>query len=139
MLTGYTDGACRKSNPGECSCAFVIYDTAAHVLFEEGYYLGHGTNNFAEYEGLLHLLEYARAAGMKGIAIFCDSKLVVNQVNGIWEVNNPKLGPYRRRACDLILEGCHALFHIRGHQGVPGNEKADKICNDILDAEEKRK
>ena len=43
-------------------------------------HLGHQTNNYAEYTGLLRGLQAALACGVRRIAIRGDSKLVVMQV-----------------------------------------------------------
>ena len=46
------DGAAR-GNPGEAGCGAAIYDDTGAVVKELSRYLGHATNNVAEYEGLL--------------------------------------------------------------------------------------
>ena len=143
-MRAYCDGACRVSNPGECSAAFVVvapgYDSAP---FEQGIvaqfstYLGPElhTNNYAEYQGLLHLLRWAESTSTKGLSIYCDSALVVNQVNGFWKVNREELGRLWFEANALRYRGNHILEHIKGHSGNPGNEYVDKLCNQTLDEE----
>lgn len=133
MLKAYTDGACRGGNPGFCSCAFVVYDGDLELV-SQGTFLGHErhTNNFAEYQGLLTMLQWAHKAGHKGTVIHCDSLLVINQVTQIWQTRND-LVPYALRANALVGVGGHTLKHVRGHQGIVGNERADQICNQMLD------
>ena len=46
------DGAAR-GNPGEAGCGAVIYDENGVMVKQLSRYLGHTTNNVAEYEGLL--------------------------------------------------------------------------------------
>jgi ribonuclease HI len=134
MITAYTDGACRVSNPGQCSCAFVVFDDGVEIK-RQGSFLGpeFHTNNYAEYQGLLKLLEWALLANIRKIRIHCDSLLIVKQTNGEWNAK-PELAPYATRACALVMYGGHTLVHIRGHQGIVGNELADQICNEVLDA-----
>jgi ribonuclease HI len=133
----YCDGACRVSNPGLCSCGWVLLDEKGDVVDWKGYFLGHGhTNNFAEYMGLVYLLEYLYSHEIKGVKIYSDSALVVNQVNQSWQTNNPDLKNLNMKAYGLILAGSHILAHVKGHSGSAGNEMADKICNDILDHNE---
>ena len=45
------------------------------------------TNNEAEYESLLAALEFCRENKIDYIDIYMDSKLVVNQVKGLWKIN----------------------------------------------------
>ena len=132
-MFAYTDGACRVSNPGICSCAFVIYKDEIEV-HTEGKYLGPElrSNNFAEYQGLILLLEYLYAHQTRNVVIHSDSKLVVNQVLHNWECNGD-LKPLMSKAYGLLVQGCHVLKHIKGHDGNKGNERADALCNAMLD------
>ena len=54
-------------------------------------YLGHQTNNFAEYQGLIGALEYAIEHGPKALKLIKDSELLVRQVKGIYKVKNATL------------------------------------------------
>jgi ribonuclease HI len=135
MLTAYCDGACRVSNPGICSCAFVIYKDEVEV-HTEGKYIGpeFHSNNFAEYQGLLLLLEYLYLHSIRNVVIHCDSELVVNQSLGKWDINQPDLKVLATKCYGLLVQGCHVLKHIKGHDGNKGNERADGLCNAMLDA-----
>ncbi len=137
MLKAYTDGACRISNPGLCSCAWVIYDTdiPTHEL-SAAKYLGPvlHTNNFAEYMGLIELLQYLYEHGFRNVKIHCDSALVVNQVNQEWQINDVQYRKMAAQAYGLLTAMGHTLVHIKGHDGEKGNERADELCNAILDA-----
>jgi ribonuclease HI len=95
------------------------------------------TNNEAEYHGLCYLLRWAAVQHVTGMEIFCDSKLVVNQVNDEWEVNTQSLLPMWRLAIALKLRGNHTLNHVKGHSGNEGNELADWFANDALNKEGK--
>jgi len=134
MLNAYTDGACRVSNPGYTSCAFVLYDGDTEIAAHSRY-LGPElhTNNYAEYQGLLFLLSALEAAAVHGVTIYCDSQLVVNQVNHEWEVKTPDNIPLANQAYAMLVRGKHKLVHIKGHAGERGNERADALCNEALD------
>jgi ribonuclease HI len=134
VLNAFTDGACRLSNPGQCSYAFVIYDGDEEIASGCDY-LGPElhTNNFAEYQGLIACLRWAYEARVKGMLIHCDSLLVVNQVLSIWRVS-PEMEKLAFTARTYFLQGGHSLNHIRGHRGIRGNERADELCNIVLDA-----
>lgn len=137
-MKAYTDGACRCGNPGETSAAFAVFYPGGEILQSHARYLGPElhTNNYAEYMGMLDLLRWAMLNGpYTNLDIFCDSKLVVEQVKGNWKVNEPSLAPFQREAHALFIRGGHTLTHIRGHQGDPGNEYVDRLCNEVLDAE----
>jgi ribonuclease HI len=130
----YCDGACRVSNPGICSCAFVIYKDEIEV-HTEGKYLGPEllSNNFAEYQGLILLLEFLYTRSIRNVVIYTDSELVVNQTLGKWEVKQPDLKVLATKCYGLLVQGCHVLKHIKGHDGNKGNVRADEICNAVLD------
>jgi len=134
MIEAYTDGACRGGNPGFCSCAYAIYFDGKKDTFG-GRYLGpeRHTNNFAEYMGLINLLEHLYECNIRNVIIHCDSLLVVNQVNDVWDVNEQALIPLWVRAYGMLLKGCHVLKHVKGHDGDIGNEFVDRLCNDVLD------
>ena len=133
-LTAYTDGACRISNPGLCSCAWVLYKDGVNVA-EGVRYLGHQfhTNNDAEYQGLSTLLEYLYLHSIRNVIIHCDSQLVVNQTLGRWDINQPDLKVLATKCYGLMVQGCHMLKHCDGHSGIMGNERADTLCNEVLD------
>ena len=81
----YTDGGSR-GNPGPSAAGFVLTDVSANQLAASGIYLGEGTNNTAEYTGILKALEAAKKLAAKNIEIFSDSELVVRQINGEYKV-----------------------------------------------------
>ena len=137
-MKAYCDGACRVSNPGETSAAFVVFD-GAQLTAWGARYLGPElhTNNHAEFQGLLDLLKWAETTKISKLEIFCDSALVVNTVNGIWELKSEDLRPLWLLATALKVRGQHTLKHVDGHAGNEGNELADWFCNDILNKEGK--
>jgi ribonuclease HI len=135
VIKAYTDGACRKGNPGVCSCAYHIELPGGSVA--TGFFLGPElhTNNYAEYQGLVKLLEHLERNAYEPIAIHCDSKLVVEQVNQRWNVTSNELRPLMSKAYGLLTKGGHTLLHVKGHSGDPGNEAVDLLCNKVLDQE----
>lgn len=135
MLTAYTDGACRISNPGLCSCAWVLHTDGVNTA-EGVRYLGpeFHSNNYAEYQGLIFLLEYLYLHSIRNVIICSDSELVVNQTNLKWNTESGSdIDKLRTRAYGLLVHGCHVLKHVKGHDGNLGNERADELCNAILD------
>lgn len=62
----FTDGGSR-GNPGPAACGVVLYDASGKILLQKGKFLGHATNNFAEYQGLmLGLLLAKKTCSEKG-------------------------------------------------------------------------
>ena len=132
----YTDGACRGGNPGFTSCAWVLYDSdKPGQEVTGGRYLGpeRRTNNYAEYQSLILLLEWLYTQKIRNVIIHSDSELVVNQTLGKWEVKQPDLKVLATKCYGLLVQGCHVLKHIKGHDGNKGNVRADEICNAVLD------
>jgi len=76
-----------KGNPGPAQCGWIIFDengdeVKRHVQKSKEY----RSNNVAEYMGLATLLEFLSGQNtIKDILIVGDSKLVINQVNGLWK------------------------------------------------------
>ena len=93
-------------------------------------YLGHQTNNFAEYQGLIAALEYAVANGHKALKVISDSELLVRQIKGIYKVKNAALQDLHGRAKELIAQlTWFSIGHVlRGH-----NEEADRLANAAMD------
>ena len=52
------------------------------------------SNNEAKCEALLHGLHRAISLGIKRLLVFGDSKLVVQQVNKEWDINNKRMDDY---------------------------------------------
>ena len=52
------------------------------------------TNNEAEYEALVVGLDLARVAGAISVGIYCDSRVVTNQINGDYECKGKRMKLY---------------------------------------------
>ena len=124
----YVDGASR-GNPGPAAIGWVIV-TGDGIVTEGGKRIGETTNNRAEYEALVHALAVAREYGFDEVEVRSDSELVVRQVTGAWNVNDPGLREYRVRVRELL-----AGFDEWSLTHVPReiNERADELANEALD------
>jgi ribonuclease HI len=128
-LLAHIDGGAR-GNPGPAGYGAVITDQAGRRLAELSEYLGHHTNNHAEYAGLLAVLEYARRAGARGLQVFSDSELLVRQMQGRYKVRSPELKPLHAEAQRLR----HGLEWFRiEHVRREKNREADKLANKAMD------
>jgi ribonuclease HI len=87
-----TDGGAR-GNPGPAASGVVIKTTDGQTVEAFGRYLGHATNNQAEYKAILFALEEAKKYQPKRIKFFLDSELAAKQLNGIYKMKNADLRP----------------------------------------------
>jgi ribonuclease HI len=128
-LIAHSDGGAR-GNPGPAGYGVVIQDQSGKKVAHLSEYLGHQTNNFAEYQGLIAALEYALQHGPKALKLISDSELLVRQIKGIYKVKNPTLQDLHGRAKELITQ--LDWFSI-GHALRAHNTEADRLANEAMD------
>jgi ribonuclease HI len=128
-LVAHSDGGAR-GNPGPAGYGVVIKDESGRKVAALSEYLGHQTNNFAEYQGLIAALEYAIEHGPKALKLISDSELLVRQIKGIYKVKNPTLKDLHGRAQELISQ--LEWFSI-GHALREHNQEADRLANEAMD------
>jgi ribonuclease HI len=127
--TAHVDGGAR-GNPGPAGYGVVIHDASGRKIAELSEYLGHRTNNYAEYQGLLAALGYALANGIRTLKIVSDSELIVRQMKGIYKVRHPELRKLYDEAQQLARKLDH--FEIR-HALREHNRDADRLANRAMD------
>ncbi|WPX08206.1 ribonuclease HI family protein, partial [Anaerocellum danielii] len=125
MYRGYFDGA-SKGNPGPAGAGIVIMSPEGNTILEYSRELGIRTNNEAEYLALIELLQKALELGIKELEVLGDSQLVINQVFGSWNINQPHLYELYEQATELIEK----FNRVRG-KWIPRekNKKADSLSN----------
>ena len=128
-LIAHSDGGAR-GNPGPAGYGVVIEDQSGRKVAQLSEYLGHQTNNFAEYQGLIAALEYALEHGPKALKLISDSELLVRQIKGIYKVKNLTLKDLHGRAQQLIAQ--LEWFSI-GHALREHNQEADRLANQAMD------
>jgi len=141
ILKVFTDGG-SKGNPGPSSIGGVGY-IDGEKIFDFKKSIGIATNNDAEYQALIEALEKIRSTNIeirnnsqnlnfksvKQIQFFSDSRLMVNQVKGLFKVKNGKIKEYI-----LIIRGLEQEINLPiTYQYVPREEnvEADKLVNQI--------
>ncbi len=128
-FTAHCDGGAR-GNPGPSGYGAVIVDPQGQTVARLSQFLGLQTNNYAEYSGLLAVLDWAIANGAKSLRVISDSELMVKQMKGQYKVKSPGLRPLweeaKRRAARLDR------FEIR-HTLRGGNKEADRLANEAMD------
>ena len=124
----YFDGASR-GNPGPGAVGWCLVASDG-VVAEGGERIGRVTNNQAEYAALIRALEAADEYGFDEIDVRGDSELIVKQVRGEWNANDPQLRERRVRVRELL-----ARFDRWSIAHVPReiNERADELANEALD------
>jgi len=140
-LTIYTDGACR-GNPGKSGAGVLIVDEDGRLVAVLSKYLGIGTNNEAEYKALIIALETLLNMinngdiDITGLLFSMDSRLLVNQMNGVYSVKSPNMMPLYNKAQKLLKDIKEAserkkkslkvkFEHVRREY----NKEADKLAN----------
>ncbi len=128
-LQVYSDGAAR-GNPGPSGAGAVLIEPGGQVVAKVGKFLGHQTNNYAEYMGLLLGLKQARALGAKEIEVFADSELLIRQLGGRYQVKSPSLRPLYEEAVELLKAFSRVkLVHVPREM----NSAADEMSNRAID------
>jgi ribonuclease HI len=134
----FADGAA-KGNPGPGGWGAIVVTPGGHVT-ELGGAEGHTTNNRMELTAVIEALRYV-GASEGPIAVHTDSTYVIRGIRewihgwrrrgwrtaeggdvlnrDIWET----LANVEKRA------GKVEWHFVRGHQGIPGNERVDEIAN----------
>jgi ribonuclease HI len=126
----WTDGAAR-GNPGPAGIGVLLKTKEGEVLAAERRFLGHTTNNVAEYRALLLGLECALERGVKRLEVRADSELLIRQLLGRYRVKNAGLLPLFQQATELIKRfESVALLHVRREHNV----EADRLANQGIDA-----
>lgn len=125
----YIDGASR-GNPGEAAFGIHVTDSSGAERKALYGYLGRASNNVAEYQALIHALQWALRQGARRVSVFSDSELVVRQIEGRYKVKHPDMIPLHRQAVSLLhrFEKA-AVGHVRREQ----NREADRLANQALD------
>src|SRR5262245_47767760 len=124
------DGGAR-GNPGPAGYGAVVREAnTGEVLAERSAAIGVATNNVAEYSGLIAGLQAAADLGAVNVDARMDSKLVVEQMSGRWQIKNPGLRPLAAKAAELLRR-----FESVTFAWIPRerNRYADALANAAMD------
>ncbi|MFI6820703.1 bifunctional RNase H/acid phosphatase [Micromonospora sp. NPDC050187] len=125
------DGGSR-GNPGPAGYGAVVRDAdTGEVLAERSEAIGTATNNVAEYRGLIAGLTAAAELGATRVEARMDSKLVVEQMSGRWQIKNPGLRPLAAEAAVLVRRFAAVTFTWIPRER---NRHADALANAAMDA-----
>ncbi len=134
-FTIHADGGAR-GNPGPAGAGAIIRDEFGVSVTSVSKFLGHQTNNFAEYEAvilafeaLVELVPLIEHDATK-VAVKLDSELVVKQMNGLYKVRNPVLREQKARLAQVASAfGTVSFTHVPREE----NSDADALANAAMD------
>lgn len=144
-ITVYTDGAARQ-NPGPGGWGAIVL-TGDEQVIELGAGVAHTTNNKMEMSAAIEALAYLANTPGK-ITIYTDSSYLVRGITDWikgwrrrgWTTadGSPVLNrELWERLSELVAArgraGGVSWLHVRGHAGVPGNERCDEIATSLAD------
>lgn len=124
----------RRGKSQVAGCGAVIRYRNGEYLCRIAKMLDFGTNNSAEYEGLILGLELAEALGIRKAILRGDSALVINQVTGDYKTNHQHLRNLRDKARYLI--GRNLERHYFDQVPRCDNVGADEMANEAMDYHE---
>ncbi|UCB57081.1 MAG: ribonuclease HI family protein [Candidatus Omnitrophota bacterium] len=126
----YIDGAAR-GNPGEAGIGIVIKDGENRKIKQLYKYIGELSNNAAEYTALIYALQEALILGLREVAVYSDSELLVKQLNREYRVKNSNLKTYYEQF--LHLKTGFDRLRIRQIKREE-NKEADRLANEAIDS-----
>ena len=127
--TVYVDGGSR-GNPGPSGLGYYIVGEDGKVLKQGGGFIGFATSRVAEYYALKEGIEQAIELGLKSVRYVSDSLMMVNQMNGIYQVKNKDLAPIYNDIQKMLKEfNAVAFVHVKREQ----NAEADREVNLAID------
>lgn len=132
------DGVAR-GNPGHAGAAAYLFDVTAgpngfkDCVWFDSEYLGHKTNNQAEYSAVILGLKECVRRQLPNVTVCGDSQLVIRQLTGEYAVKHKKLKPLHKIAMQLIAQ----LPSPPTFEWIPRekNKSADRLANFVVDCE----
>ncbi len=135
QFTIFADGGAR-GNPGPSGAGAVVRNAQGKTVAGVSKFLGHQTNNFAEYEAVILAFEEIAKLVPKAehksteVVVKMDSMLVVKQMQGEWKVKHPNMKPQHARLRALEEKFGNVSFaHIYREE----NGDADALANEAMD------
>ena len=136
VYTLFFDG-CSKGNPGRSGAGAVIYyndninDVGDEIWAEASFVGVKETNNVAEYQGLIRGLERAVKIGVRHLTVKGDSKLIIEQMKGNYQVKSANLMLHYSKAKKLASETNFDKIEFI-HVYRKENKRADELSNQGL-------
>jgi len=128
MISIYTDGSCKPTNPGPAGYGVIVLEDDKVIHYCAGH-IGVETNNVAEMSGIEYAIDYLIREGRnwEEAVIYTDSSYCVGLFTKNWiaRKNTERVKTIREK-----LENCPNLDikWVKGHAGNEYNEVVDKLA-----------
>ena len=154
MITIYTDGSTRKKNKrganNEGGFGYIVYDENGKIIDAYSEQVENTTNNEMELTALVSVIEkFGIEDTWDCPIIYSDSMYAINcltvwsqswKQNGWKRANGENIEnlPIIKRGVELLDSGKHnvTIEYCKGHNGIEGNELADKLATGEISTEE---
>jgi ribonuclease HI len=131
-VVAYADGAC-SGNPGPAGVGIVLIDGESRR--ELSRYLGEATNNIAELTAIELVVE-AIGETERPVRIYTDSQYAIGVLTKGWKAKaNLELVARVRKLLTRLPD--LQLHYVRGHSGIPLNERADALAVEAVQQRQK--
>ncbi|MBI4088907.1 ribonuclease HI family protein [Candidatus Kaiserbacteria bacterium] len=134
-FTIHADGGAR-GNPGPAGAGAIIRDEFGISVASVFKFLGHQTNNFAEYEAVILAFEALTKIvpsverETTEVVVKLDSELIVKQMRKEYKVRNPILKEQQARLAQVAAAfGSVSFTHVPREE----NSDADALANAAMD------
>ena len=140
----YTDGGCRGNQSDNNKGAWGVYMEYGNLTKELSGGAINTTNNIMELTGCIEGLKAVKNKSLP-VEVYLDSAYVLNGITS-WIENWKKKGwktankkPVLNKALWMELDALKSQFpnikfiKVKGHSDNPGNNRADALCNEMMD------
>lgn len=98
------------------------------MLFSESRYIGHATNNIAEYTAILEATKKAVSFNPEKVIFKTDSELIARQFSGIYKIKDENLKRLHMEIRNILKDIPFSVEHIRREE----NKLADKLSKEAV-------
>ena len=132
----FFDGASRNNNGTRSASFGALLRLNNVVIARVAVYLDDATNNEAEYQGALAVLQHAVSMQYTRVLVYGDSKLIVSHLNGQWRCRADNLTSFYEQGLGLIRrlsENSANHAFCSAHVYRQFNADADSLANVGID------
>lgn len=137
----YTDGSCENNGQKNPVAGFGIYFSENHPMNTSKPVSGRATNNVGEIQASIYAIKIAKDLHINKLCICTDSQFLISSITSwikFWKKNKwrtksnqPVKNIEDFKELDELLSQNDINIkwhHVRGHQGILGNEMADRLA-----------
>ena len=131
-VTINVDGASR-GNPGPSGIGYCIHDETGNIIEKGGEFIGFATSRVAEYHAMRKGIERAIELNYKSVRFISDSLMVVNQLNGVFNIKNQDTIPiYHDIQSKLNQFEAVSFTHVPRSENTIADHEANEAIDKIL-------